>query len=98
MLYKIVPALRAAMNAATLSFSADGQAEVTLSGVTEENVVEKVKAAGLLGKTSVKVEGLGVFTACPAATGRLSGKAAIVTGSAQGFGLGVAEAMLDSLV
>ncbi len=93
-LYKIVPALRAAMGAAALSFHADGQAEVTLSGVTEENVVEKVLAADLSGKTSVKVDGLGVFTKEAAAPGRLAGKCAIVTGSAQGFGLGVAEEML----
>ncbi len=94
MLYKIVPALRAAMNASSLSFSESGQAEVTLSSVTEENVIEKVKAASLCGKASVAVEGLGVFTAEKAAEGRLAGKMAIVTGSAQGFGLGIAEAML----
>ncbi len=94
MLYKIVPALRAAMGASSLSFSESGQADVTLTGVTEENVVEKVKAASLAGKASVSVEGLGVFTAEKAAQGRLGGKMAIVTGSAQGFGLGIAEAML----
>lgn len=94
MLYKIVPALRVAMNASSLSFSESGQADVTLSGVTEENVIEKVKAADLCGKKSVALEGIGVFTAEKAAEGRLSGKMAIVTGSAQGFGLGIAEAML----
>lgn len=94
MLYKIVPALRAAMGVSSLSFSESGQADVTLSGVTEENVIEKVKAASLCGKASVAVDGLGVFTAEKAAEGRLSGKMAIVTGSAQGFGLGIAEAML----
>ncbi|MBR6729644.1 MAG: SDR family NAD(P)-dependent oxidoreductase [Clostridia bacterium] len=95
MFYKIVPALRTAMQAEALSYATDGACEVTLSGVTEENVVEKVTAAGLAGKKSVKVEGLGVFTAqAPIAAGRLAGKTAIVTGSAQGFGLGVAEAML----
>ncbi len=94
-LYKIAPALRAAMGAAVLSFAETGTAEVTLAGVTEENVVEKVQAASLSGKKSVEVEGLGVFTAqTAAAAGRLQGKTAIVTGSAQGFGLGVAEAML----
>lgn len=95
MFYKIVPAVRAAMKAETLSFAQDGAAEVTLTGVTEENVVEKVKEAALCCKKSVKIEGLGVFTAeAPAQNGRLKGKTAIVTGSAQGFGLGVAEAML----
>ncbi|MBE7034890.1 MAG: SDR family NAD(P)-dependent oxidoreductase [Ruminococcaceae bacterium] len=83
------------MGADVLSYAETGAADVTLSGVTEENVVEKVKAAGLAGKASVKVEGLGVFTAQKAtAKGRLAGKIAIVTGSAQGFGLGIAEAML----
>ncbi|MBQ2695889.1 MAG: SDR family NAD(P)-dependent oxidoreductase [Clostridia bacterium] len=94
MLYKIVPALRAAMNASSLSFSESGQADVTLSGVTEDNAIEKVKAASLCGKASVAIDGLGVFTAKEAAEGRLSGKIAIVTGSAQGFGLGIAEEMI----
>jgi len=94
-LYKIVPAVRMAMQAEALSFSADGAAEVTLSGVTADNVIEKVKEAGLAGKKTVKVEGLGVLCAkAPIVAGRLKGKIAIVTGSAQGFGLGVAEAML----
>lgn len=93
-LYKIAPVLRAGMDAAVLSFSPDGQAEVTLAGVTEENVVQKVTEAALKGKASVKVEGLGVFEAKAPAAGRLAGKIAIVTGSAQGFGLGIAEAML----
>lgn len=94
-LYKIAPALRMAMNAAVLSFSESGTADVTLSGITEENAAEKIKEAALAGKTSVCVEGVGVFTAQQAeTTGRLAGKTAIVTGSAQGFGLGVAEAML----
>lgn len=95
MLYKVAPALRAAMGAPVLTHAEQGTADITLTGVTEENVVEKVKNAGLSGKTSVCVEGLGVFTAQNLNTnGRLSGKTAIVTGSAQGFGLGVAEAML----
>ncbi len=94
-LYKIAPALRMAMGADVLSFAEGGSADVTLSGVTEENAAEKVKEAALADKTSVCVEGLGVFTAKKAAAaGRLAGKTAIVTGSAQGFGLGVAEAML----
>lgn len=94
-LYKIAPALRMAMGADILSFSESGAADVTLSGITEENAAEKVKEASLSGKTSVCVEGLGVFTAQKTeAAGRLAGKTAIVTGSAQGFGLGVAEAML----
>ncbi|MBE7010179.1 MAG: SDR family NAD(P)-dependent oxidoreductase [Ruminococcaceae bacterium] len=83
------------MKAETLAYAADGAAEITLTGVTEENVIEKVKEATLCCKKSVKIEGLGVFTAqAPAQSGRLKGKIAIVTGSAQGFGLGVAEAML----
>lgn len=92
--YQIIPALRAAMGAAALSFSADQAAEVTLSRITEENVVETVLAANLAGKTAVAIDGIGTFCAEPARAGRLSGKTAIVTGSAQGFGLGVAEAML----
>ncbi len=95
MFYKIVPAVRAAMGAEVLTYQADGAAEITLTGVTEENAAEKAQAASLCGKKSVKIEGLGVFTAqAPAASGRLKGKVSIVTGSAQGFGLGVAEAML----
>lgn len=93
-LYKIVPALRAAMDAGVLTYTQDGTAEVTLSGVTEENIIEKIKEADVSGKTSVKIEGPGVFTKEEPAAGRLSGKTAIITGSAQGFGLGVAEAML----
>ncbi len=93
-LYNIVPALRAGMGASALSFAQDGQADITLSGVTEENVVQKVTEVALAEKTSVKIEGLGVFTKVAPAAGRLAGKIAIVTGSAQGFGLGIAEAML----
>ncbi len=94
-LYQIAPALRMAMGADVLRFSESGTAAVTLSGVTEENVADKVKEAALSGETAVCVEGLGLFTAQTSqTTGRLAGKIAIVTGSAQGFGLGVAEAML----
>lgn len=94
-LYKIAPALRMAMGADLLAFSETGAADVKLDGVTEENVVEKVLTANLAGKKAVEVAGLGVFTAKDGAKdGRLAGKIAIVTGSAQGFGLGIAEAMI----
>ncbi len=42
---------------------------------------------------SVRVDGQGVYEMVPATAGRLSGCVAMVTGSAQGFGKGIAEEM-----
>jgi NAD(P)-dependent dehydrogenase (short-subunit alcohol dehydrogenase family) len=48
--------------------------------------------------SKVGVQGLGVYTVgagkAPARAGRLAGKVAVVTGSAQGFGRGIAEELL----
>lgn len=55
-------------------------------------VADYIREAGSL-PGAVAVEGVGVFCVKPSRSGRLAGTVAVVTGSAQGFGKGIAEAM-----
>ncbi|MDR0406003.1 MAG: SDR family NAD(P)-dependent oxidoreductase [Clostridiales bacterium] len=90
----IAPALRMIMmgedGAGIVKFSADGKDGAEL--VIAENALWQAK-----GHKKVYVEGKGLFTFVSKPTGkRLDQKIAIVTGSAQGFGQGIAEEMIKN--
>ena len=71
--------------------------DLTVSGsMDEEGIIEATtKALGSVsGVEAVSVEGVGVFEVDPVdetSTGRVAGRVLIVTGAAQGFGLGIAQ-------
>lgn len=86
---KIAPIIR-------MAYSAEGKAYVSFHTAESGDVCVKdaAEAADAVrgGAKSVCVEGVGTFTIADAETvGALSGKIAVVTGSAQGFGAGIAE-------
>ena len=77
-----------------MSASAGGNAFVSFEACADTHGVDSADAvsAAAAGEKTISVEGLGTFTVtAPAASGALRGKIAIVTGSAQGFGAGIAE-------
>ena len=77
-----------------MSASAEGNAFVSFEACADKHGVDSAAAisAAAAGEKTISVEGLGTFTVtAPAASGALRGKIAIVTGSAQGFGAGIAE-------
>ena len=79
-----------------MAYSAEGKAYVDFDAdcKCEKSVKDAAAAADAVrnGAKSVCVEGVGTFTVTDAQGGNaLSGKIAIVTGSAQGFGAGIAE-------
>lgn len=77
-----------------MSASAEGNAFVSFEACADMHGVDSADAvsAAAAGEKTISVEGLGTFTVtAPAASGALRGKIAIVTGSAQGFGAGIAE-------
>ena len=90
----LAPALRMIMmdggNTGILKLSDGAQSEAEL--VINENELEKAR-----GFKKVYVNGTGLFTFVNEPTGkRLDQKISIVTGSAQGFGLGIAEEMIKN--
>lgn len=99
-IYQIAPAIKTILGADRLEFSEKiGIADVTIPVLSDdlnqalsqiETALENNKKAA-----SVAVSGVGTFTTKPINhCGRLKNKISIVTGSAQGFGLGIAEAMI----
>lgn len=97
-IYEVAPLIRGALGCGVLTYAPEGTCDVTLPALPDglDEMAKAVQSA-LAGKAvrSVYVEGVGAFCAADSGkTGRLADKIAIVTGSAQGFGLGIAEAML----
>lgn len=100
-IYQVAPAIRSILGAQQLSFREKaGVCDVTIPALsgTQDEILSQIEAA-LRGKAAVKsvaVDGMGAFIVKPVYnSGRLKDKISIITGSAQGFGLGIAEAMLD---
>ena len=100
----LAPALRTLLSTeekkVNLRFTTDDvKAANTLTvedGLSDEALTEAVRTFVSANGTpeAVTVPGLGSFTVAPnGKSGRLAGKVAIVTGGAQGFGKGIAEAM-----
>lgn len=93
-IYEAAPTIRMMIGAPALKFSEGENAEVVIEAKCPSCIKEALKDKK--GVKSVAVKGMGTFTAYePFGAGRLNGKISIVTGSAQGFGLGIAEAMID---
>ena len=90
---KIAPAFRGLTGAATVKFT-EGAADGTkVTGETIEEIYENLKTVKA---DKIYVDGVGSFEAVASEkTGRCAKKIAIVTGSAQGFGLGIATALVD---
>ena len=82
---KIAPAFRGLTGAATVKFT-EGAADGTkVTGETIEEIYENLKTVKA---DKIYVDGVGSFEAVASEkTGRCAKKIAIVTGSAQGFGL-----------
>ncbi len=89
----VAPAIRALSGFASVSFSAD-ESVAGLSADGLDALYVKLPEALSSNPSSLAVSGLGIFTIKPhGKTGRLAGKVSIVTGSAQGFGEGIARHM-----
>ncbi|MBE7039988.1 MAG: SDR family NAD(P)-dependent oxidoreductase [Ruminococcaceae bacterium] len=93
-IYEAAPTVRMMIGAPAVKFSEGETAELVIEAKCPACIREALKDKK--GARAVSIKGMGTFTAYnPFASGRLNGKISIVTGSAQGFGLGIAEAMID---
>ncbi len=93
-IYEAAPTVRMMIGAPAVKFSEGETAELVIEAKCPACIREALKDKK--GAKAVSIKGVGTFTAYnPFSAGRLNGKISIVTGSAQGFGLGIAEAMID---
>ena len=91
---KIAPAFRGITGAATVKFTEGAADGKKIEGATIEEVYENLMFAA--NETRIYVDGVGSFEAVKTGkTGRCANKISIVTGSAQGFGFGIASAMVE---
>ena len=91
---KIAPAFRGITGAATVKFTEGAADGKKIEGATIEEVYENLMFAA--NETKIYVDGVGSFEAVKTGkTGRCANKISIVTGSAQGFGFGIASAMVE---
>ena len=90
---RIAPAVRMRFGG-TVRFSEEEKGALHIDVQDVEQVYDQLKQQRDI--TDVTIKGVGTFTRIPCTkTGRLAGKIAIVTGSAQGIGAGIAEHMLE---
>ena len=109
MAFAIAPALRAMladadglMGTVTYQPELPGRADIAIAGDTAEGILEKLQPAidafrSAEGRdpATFRIEGVGAFAAKTASRKhrRLQGRIALITGSAQGFGKGIADLM-----
>ncbi len=96
----IAPVLRTVLGGGALTYSEEtGPCDLNLSAIPDDPTAMADAVRSSMGSRTdihtIGVAGVGTFTRhSPVQSGRLADKTAIVTGAAQGFGLGIAEAML----
>jgi len=90
---KIAPAFRGVTGASRVIFKEGDFSGKEITGADIDALYESIK--GCANEKKIFVAGIGSFEAVEAEKkGRCAGKISIVTGSAQGFGLGIADAMV----